>query len=376
MLKVITFAIGSLSTGGIGRNTINLSKYFISNGFEVDILLTTHEKEIRSELVPIGVNIVNLGNRSRYAIFNTVKYIKSRRPDLIISAHHHIDALVIIARGISGLKNRIIIFCTFRTHRTSQLKSSTFQGILYDKIAFMLYRFADLLIANSYSVAQDIEHSKNYRPNTIKVVHNPAWSNKFLDLSNSKAPITMFNNNSLPFIISAGRLTPEKDYQTLLYGFNMLRNKMDVNLLILGAGEEKQEIENTISKLRLEGRVILMGFVTNPFPYFRQASLFVHAVRWEGFGNVLVEALGIGLPIVASVAPGGIKEVLSNGKYGELVPVGDDKQLAIAMEKMLSSPPTVEYQQKGAKEFTIEKSAERLIKLYNQVSGVIASSVV
>ena len=79
MLKVITFAIGSLSTGGIGRNTINLSKYFISNGFEVDILLTTHEKEIRTELVPIGVNIVNLGKRSRYAIFNTVKYLKSRR---------------------------------------------------------------------------------------------------------------------------------------------------------------------------------------------------------------------------------------------------------------------------------------------------------
>jgi len=108
--------------------------------------------------------------------------------------------------------------------------------------------------------------------------------------------------------------------------------------MILGEGEERPSLEALVRKLELEKHVALPGFVANPYKYMKRAAVFVLSSRWEGFGNVLVEAMATGTPVVSTDCPSGPAEILENGKWGRLVPVGDVSALALAIEAALDAP--------------------------------------
>jgi len=137
--------------------------------------------------------------------------------------------------------------------------------------------------------------------------------------------------------VAVGRLQMQKDYPTLLHAFAQVRKNRPVRLLILGEGKDRLALEELIKELGLEQDVSLPGFVMNPYAYMARASLFVLSSRWEGLPTVLIEALCCGTPVVSTDCPSGPREILRDGQYGQLVPVGDVDGLAQAIEAALNS---------------------------------------
>ncbi len=137
-------------------------------------------------------------------------------------------------------------------------------------------------------------------------------------------------------LLAVGRLTASKDFPTLIQAFIRVRQTRPARLLILGEGADRPGLEALVEQLGLEQDVSLPGFVENPYPYMARASLFVLSSRWESLPTVLIEALYCGAPLIATDCPGGTREILADGQYGQLVPVGDATALARAIATTLA----------------------------------------
>ena len=145
-----------------------------------------------------------------------------------------------------------------------------------------------------------------------------------------------FQPGEPPVIVAVGRLHLQKDYPTLLRAFLQVRQQRRCRLVILGEGPEKENLNKLINELGLQTDVAMFGFVDNPYTYMAHSAAFVLSSAWEGFGNVIAEALAVGTPVVSSNCDSGPAEILANGKYGELTPVGDIKAMAEAILSVLA----------------------------------------
>jgi glycosyltransferase involved in cell wall biosynthesis len=137
-------------------------------------------------------------------------------------------------------------------------------------------------------------------------------------------------------VLGVGRLTAQKAFGVLIEAFAHVRKSLPARLLILGEGEERPMLEAQVRKLELEQDVRLPGFVSNPYPYMAHAALFVLSSRWEGLPTVLVEAMSLQTPVIATDCPSGPREILRDGQYGQLVPVEDANALARAIQNSLA----------------------------------------
>jgi glycosyltransferase involved in cell wall biosynthesis len=155
-----------------------------------------------------------------------------------------------------------------------------------------------------------------------------------------------------PVILAAGRLTAQKDYPTLMRAFASLRKNRPAHLVILGEGEEHPRLQALAMELGIRADVDLPGFLDHPFPLMAHCQVLVLSSAWEGFGNVLVEALACGTQVVSTDCPSGPAEILEDGKYGRLVPVGDAVALAKAIEATLDRPYPVAMLRQRAQAFS------------------------
>jgi len=159
-------------------------------------------------------------------------------------------------------------------------------------------------------------------------------------------------------LLAVGRLVPQKDYPTLLRAFARVRSVEQVRLVILGEGRQRRSLERLVRRLGIADAVQLPGYVDNPYAYMAHAAAMVLSSAWEGIGNVLIEALACGCPVVSTDCPGGTAEVLGHGAYGKLVAVGDVDALAQAMAEILSETPDRERLRARAQEFSIDHIAD------------------
>jgi glycosyltransferase involved in cell wall biosynthesis len=138
--------------------------------------------------------------------------------------------------------------------------------------------------------------------------------------------------------MGVGRLTAQKDFSTLIRAFASLRTQRAARLMILGEGEERFQLEALVQELGLQADVALPGFIANPYKYLKWSTVFVLSSRWEGLGNVLIEAMAMGTSVVSTDCPNGPAEILESGRWGRLVPVGDVDALTKAMIATLDDP--------------------------------------
>ena len=137
---------------------------------------------------------------------------------------------------------------------------------------------------------------------------------------------------------------------------------LNAKLVILGEGPQRSLLESLIREFSLEHKVQLRGFVVDPYPWYRSADLFVLSSKWEGFGNVLVEALECGLPIVSTDCPSGPSEILENGRYGTLVPVGNPHAITAAMVNAVTATQDRDRLMERAKAFSVRAISERYLE--------------
>jgi glycosyltransferase involved in cell wall biosynthesis len=174
-----------------------------------------------------------------------------------------------------------------------------------------------------------------------------------------------------PVVLGVGRLTAQKDFATLIGAFALVRKRRSARLLIIGEGEERARLLGLVSLLGLRDSVDLPGFEPNPLPSMRAAHLLVMSSTWEGFGNVLVEALYCGTPVVSTDCPHGPREILADGDYGRLVPVRDREALAVAILDTLDEAPDRQKLQRRAADFSVERSGDR----YRETLGLTGATI-
>ena len=194
-------------------------------------------------------------------------------------------------------------------------------------------------------------------------IYNPVVVPELFRLSGEPVEDIWFRDSKLPVVLSAGRLSAAKDYPTLLRAFSSLIKVRPARLVILGEGEERASLEAMVRDLGLKDVVDLPGFVKNPYAYMSKAAVFALSSAWEGFGNVLVEAMAVGTPVVATNCPSGPAEILENGKYGQLVKVGDEEAMAARILTELDGPTNSEVLRHRARDFSYDEIADQYLEL-------------
>jgi glycosyltransferase involved in cell wall biosynthesis len=204
-------------------------------------------------------------------------------------------------------------------------------------------------VANALSVYARIPHDH------IRVIYNPIEISQIIEKALMCADHSWISGKTTPIALAVGRLCKDKNFNTLLKASTILRNRKTIRFIILGDGEERTELTNTINENKLDSIVSMPGYKPNPYPYMRNADVFVLSSKYEGFPNVLVEAMACEVPIVSTDCPSGPAEILDGGKYGKLVPVGDAEAVAEAIEATLESPVNRNLLKQRAENYSIDK---------------------
>lgn len=359
----LTIFIPTMSGGGAERvvarfvNNIDLEKY------QVTLLLL--KNEIKYELNN-NVKIVVLNcNYLKSALPKVISYLRKYPPDIMISHMSLTNILSIIARFLSKKKFPLIII----EHSTPSIKYK--KDKLSRKFIPLLMRFtyklADEIICVSKEASLDLMKLLDYRTNKIRYIYNPIVDNEINLLMNKTINhrwLTEKQESQLKVIIGIGRLEPVKNFTLLISSFSeVYKNDTSVRLIILGEGSQKAELVQLVNTLNLNEVVDFPGFVENPYAFLNKADLFVLSSDLEGLPTVLVEALACGVPIVSTNCPHGPKEILENGKFGELVPVNNPVKLKEAILVQLSKSINKNFLRERAMLFSVEKSVTQYIEL-------------
>jgi len=197
---------------------------------------------------------------------------------------------------------------------------------------------AAAVIANAQGVADDLVDHGGVASGKIRVIANSTVSAALQAMAQEEISDAWLQDRTVPVIVAAGRLRKQKDFPTLLRAFARVRQARHCRLLILGEGSERAPLERLVAELGVGDDVRLPGHCSNPFAWMRRCALFVLSSRFEGSPNVLIEALALGLPVVATDCHSGPRDILNNGEFGPLVPVGDEQALASAIQATLERP--------------------------------------
>ena len=320
-LKKISFFLPNLTGGGAERSIVELSNYFSNKEYDVDLVLAENKGKYFDE-IDKKTRLIILNKHSRLqVIFSLTKYLIKRKPNIIFSGGDLTNLTNILSSIFSLNLKKCIIGQRSIIQDNWALKypnSNEFYTIL---IRFF-YRFPKLIICNSYASYNELE-SYRFKSKNLHVIRN------YLNINSIKEKSLLINNKhqhliKTKFVLGVGSLSEVKDFKTLIMAFKIL-NKIDnkINLLILGEGPKRTELEGLIEKLNLSQNVFLLGFQNNPFPFFANCLCYVSTSIAEGCPNTILQSLVFNKPIISTMSSGDTIEILEQGKYGELVEIGD-----------------------------------------------------
>lgn len=329
-------------------------------GHDVEMVVCSDTGPFGAELgaeVPV-VNLKSL--HMRRSIGPIVHYLRARRPRTVLVTLDHMILTVLIARAISRVPVRVV---AREANHFSARKPQGIKARLLSKAFLAALRRADDVIAVSEGVSTDLRIYGKVARDKLHTIYNPVVDEELERKAKLDVSHPFLGDGVSPVILAAGRLIEQKDFPTLLRALRELRETQAARLIILGEGPERQKLEKLVGELGLAGAVSLPGFVENPFGFMRRASAFVLSSAWEGLPGVLVQAMACGCPVVSTDCRSGPDEILDNGRFGELVPVGDSSALAAAIVRTLKAPPDSEVLRARANEFSVERSLARYEEL-------------
>jgi glycosyltransferase involved in cell wall biosynthesis len=326
-------------------------------GYDVDFVVASYQGRYVG-LTSDAVQTIDLKAASVLrAVPRLAGYLRRQSPDAFMSTMTHANVAAMLAILLAGRTSSMKIVLRQANVFSDSFKSvAPWKYVLFRQLVSALYPRARRVVAISHQAAADMRAIFPRLQGIITAIHNPIDA-EAIDALKVEAVDTSVIDARVPCIVAAGRLVEGKDFALLIRAVAILRERREARLIILGEGPERPALEQLIQELGLENSVILGGFESNPFRYMHRAALFVSSSRSEGFGNVLVEAMACGAPIVSTSCPGGPAEILENGKWGRLVPVGDAEALAKAMADTLDdpSPPDV---RRRAMDFGVDRAVD------------------
>lgn len=372
--KKLAIFLPRLGGGGAERIMVLLANQSVARGLQVDLVLNTLDGPYIDDVDP-RVRIIELGALRVWKVLpRLVSYFRTHRPHAALSTLYRQNFLVILAHRVARSKARLVVreantFSRQVEHERENLsRLRRAKGQIDLQILPRLYPLTDRVIAISEGVRQDLIHFLGLSPDHVETIHNPIDLDS-VTTQGSIAEDGISKSEEVPLILSMGRLEAQKDFPTLLRGFAEARKVRPMKLIILGEGSQREALRELARELSITDDLQMPGFLKNPFATIKKADLFCLASRWEGFGNVFIEALALGVPVVATDCPSGPAEILENGTYGSLVPVGDSAALAKAILQELEAPRDKEILRRRASFF----SAHRVVPKYWQALDLATS---
>lgn len=388
----ILFFLDNLQGGGIQRVNLTVANALANRGHAVDIAVCEASGPLMAQSPP-DVELVELkatpsvmaygyaltadaklANSLRKHLrftkkrFKTIGYLpdlarllRSRRPGVLFTSNFQLNLVGVFARRLARTPVRLV--CSQHNRHTfppaTNIRSAKMRTLA--KTLHRAYGNVDALICVSGGVADDLAGFGRLDRKRMTTIHNPIVDRDLRTKGDEPVDHPWFQGADAPVILGAGRLEDVKDFPTLLRAFAIVRKQRPARLMILGEAHKpdqtdlrKQELMDLATQLGVAEDVALAGFVDNPHKYLAKASLFVLSSRHEGFGNVLVEAMAGGCAVVSTDCLSGPSEILENGRYGFLVPVGDPQSMANAMGATLDAPPDPAVLRARANDFSVE----------------------
>ncbi len=362
----VSLFVPTLAGGGAERVILNLAQGFAERGLAVDLVLAQAEGPYLDQVSP-KVRLIDLkAPRVLLSLPALIRYLRQERPAALLCAMHHTNIVSLWAKRLSGVSTRVVA-TVHNTSSSVSLSSSPRRARLIPLLIRLFYPWAERIVTVSEGLANNLAQKGNLPRNQIQVIYNPVVTPKLFVKAQVPLDHPWFSPGESPVILGVGRLTKQKDFPTLIKAFAIVRQSCPVRLMILGEGEDRLKLEGLVKEIGLEGAVSLPGFVENPYAYMAKAAVFVLSSAWEGFGNVIPEAMACGTPVVSTDCQSGPAEILENGKHGQLVPVGDVEELARAIAKTLQNPPCSQTLQNRAAEFSQEKIINQYLELLETV---------
>ncbi len=354
----ITFVTPTLNFGGYEKVVINYSNYFVNVGYNVTIICGFRNKNIE-KIIDNKVKIVEFNARFRNFLLPLIKYLKKNDIDILYVPYRTYTSLAVIARFFS--RNRKVYICG-SAHGYGK------ENYFIKRLEGMIMCHADVLTATTNQLAKYEAVELNIPKDKYRVLKNPVIDTNFKIKKMQHK--WLGKNKKNPVICASGRISKDKNIDLSIKIINKLNKLVDIKFIILGDGPEKNSVKLLVKKLGMEDIVDFVGYVDNPMGYMIQTDVFLHTSSMEGFGNVIVEALYCGLPIVTT-ENGGPIEIIEGNQYGINIGKVDDVNVidngVKALKKILEKEIIFSGLKERAIEFSINNASTDFIKLYDDL---------
>lgn len=386
-IKKIAFLTSSLATGGAQENIINLSKYFVKKNYQVDIisLLAINDYEIKNSKFLHFMSLIDY--RSSNSVFNIIfipfiisikllRLLGRKKYDLLIGSHEYYPFyLATFFAKIFRTKN--ILLVGHNIQEDLRHKNIVFSW-LHKSLIKLSFMCTDKIICVSKSLAAAIKKDSPLFHTKIEIIYNGIDGERIKILSRQKASLKNWKKKHI--IATLGRFVERKGFDRLINVFNYLKKGYpELKLLIIGKGQREESLRKQVRNFSLENDVIFLKFTKkgNPYKYLSICSLFVFSSLYEGFGNVIIEAMVCGIPVISTNAPYGPSEILDDslynkqlkrivfGKYGILVP--KEELLGKGIIKMLMDTRNLEHYKKMGLQRAEYFNVKKMCQLYEKV---------
>ena len=397
----IAICMINLGAGGAEMSMLNLAGGLIDRGYPVDLVLCEAKGPLQKR-VPEGVRVAELAKtpillarllvaladpagipvlarplllpRSAPhrlgSLWGLVRYLRTAQPSGLITALRTPNMMGVWARRLAGSSTRLIVSQRNSLSDTLADGSDKWRKRFLPDAITRSYAMADEIVAVSDGVADDLAAHTGLERSQITTVYNPVVDRRLITQAAEPSGHPWLDNKNEPVVLAVGALIAQKDHDTLIRAFAQVRAERACKLVIVGAAkstEQDRTARERLTALATELGVVddfdLAGFQANPFAFMARADLFVLASRFEGLPGVLVQALACGATVVATDCPHGPREILRDGRDGELVPVGDQEAMAVAMTKALEAPRDPQAQRRRGADFSVSRATDHYLKL-------------
>jgi glycosyltransferase involved in cell wall biosynthesis len=347
----ISILTHNISGGTFTNLCMALIRGFQELGVDCNLVVLNATDQELAKYPDIPIVTLNV-KRTTFSLMSTVRYLRADQPDILLPMPWYFNIVAIWAKYLSGAKTKVIL----GEHNIISLEASIeHRDKLHLRFLPILmrytYPYGDGLVGVSKDTITDlIETLKIGAKIPMQVILNPINPDRVQQLAKEPIDHPWFQSSDIPTIITVARLAKQKQLDGLIRAFAEVVKVTPARLLILGEGPLRVELEHLCQELGIAAAVSMPGYDANPYRYMAKCDVFVLASAWEGCPIALQEAMACGAAVVVTDAPGGMKDIIEDGKYGMMVPTGDPDALAAGILQILTQPELKQHYRQQAQQ--------------------------